>query len=45
MSEEIMELMKDYKGISLHEHLFEGADDLKLTKLDLLYDSAFLDID
>eukprot|EP00347_Sterkiella_histriomuscorum_P009734 403340088 len=43
MSEEMQELIKDYKFYQLHEHLFDGQDDIWLTKLDFIFDSSALD--
>jgi hypothetical protein len=43
MRKEILELLNDYGNSQLHEHLFEGEDDIWLTKLDELFDSMALD--
>jgi hypothetical protein len=45
MSEEIQEILKDFKNYQLHEHLFDGDDDIWLTKLDEIYDNPYLDLD
>lgn len=43
MSDEMQELIRDYKFYQLHEHLFDGADDIWLTRLDEIFDSTALD--
>lgn len=43
MSEEMQELINDYKFYQLHEHLFDGADDIWLSNLDRIFDSTVLD--
>ncbi|CDW82444.1 UNKNOWN [Stylonychia lemnae] len=43
MSEEMQEIIKDYKFYELHEHLFDGQDDILLSKLDEIFDSTSLD--
>ena len=43
MSDEIQEILKDYKFQQLHEHLFDGSDDIWLSKLDHIFDSSYLD--
>jgi hypothetical protein len=45
MSEEIQEILKDFKNFQLHEHLFDGDDDLWLSKLDEIFDNPYLDLD
>ncbi len=32
MSEEMLEIMQDYKAYALNEHLFDGCDDLRRTQ-------------
>ncbi len=36
-------MLKDYKHYSLHEHIFDGVDDLRLSKLDMIFDSPAFD--
>lgn len=43
MSQEIQEIMKDYNSLQLHEHLFDGEDDVWLSKLDEIFDDMSLD--
>jgi hypothetical protein len=35
--------LKDFKNYSLHEHLFDGDDDIWLSRLDEIFDDSFLD--
>ena len=45
MSEEIQEILKDFKYFQLHEHLFDADDDLWLSRLDDIFDNPYLDLD
>lgn len=45
MSEEMSEILKDYRSYQLHEHLFDGEDDMWLTRLDLIFDDMVLDFE
>lgn len=45
MSEEIQEILKDFKHFQLHEHLFDADDDLRLSRLDYIFDIPYLDLD
>lgn len=39
----MQELLKDYKYYSLHTHLFDGKDELWLSKLDKVFDTLTYD--